>query len=374
VLNLIKPYLVYLPYYFAWLLFAPLRALLNMAALFHPRPKASRLCLEAGEGGWKIIEYQELYLSAQEYLNPQSPIKLVIDRDRPYLSQVATALKVHKPTHYAYSPRTGLQTPWGALIQAFGILFLMTIHRVTPIVFLTDLPVRLWRAQSAVVTSLSGIVVALMPPALTQQIFPHSRMIGPYLMPFSRKTLSILDQIQEKNAKARVQRATSPVFIGSLYEPRTTKLELIRKRLSDRGIQFAIRGRIIGEPRKSDEEYWGQLINAAIVVTTADQIELPTSDWKWIPHFIYRYTEALACGSLLIAPKLQSIERYFVSDEHYIGFVDIDDAVIKIDHYYHQHQQRERVAAAGRARVRALVESNSFWAGIDIALRSRSIT
>jgi len=372
--KVITPFLVYLPYYLAWFLLVPLWVLTHTVALFHPRQKASKLCLEAGEGGWKIIEYQELHLSAQEYLNPQSLIKLVIDRDQPYLSQVASALRVHKPTHYAYSPRTGSQTPLGALIQAFGILLLMTIHRVTPIVFLTDLPVRIWRAQSAVVTAFSGVVVTLMPPALTQPIFPHSRMIGPYLMPFSRKTLSLLDQIQEKNAKAGVSRSVSPVFIGSLYEPRTTKLELIRERLSDRGIQFEIRGRMIGQPRKSDDEYWGQLLDAAIVVTTADQIELPTSDWKWIPHFIYRYTEALACGSLLIAPQLQGIERYFVSGEHYIGFRDIDDAVGKIDHYYHHQEQRERVAAAGRARVRALVESSSFWAGIDIALRSRSIT
>ena len=371
---MITPFLVYLPYYLAWFLLVPLWVLTHTVALFHPRQKASKLCLEAGEGGWKIIEYQELHLSAQEYVNPRSLIKLVIDRDRPYLSQVATALKVHKPTHYAYSPRTGSQAPWSALSQAFGILLLMTIYRVTPIVFLTDLPVRIWRAQSAVVTAFSGVVVTLMPPALTQPIFPHSRMIGPYLMPFSRKTLSLLDQIQEKNAKAGVSRSVSPVFIGSLYEPRTTKLELIRERLSDRGIQFEIRGRIIGQPRKSDDEYWGQLLDAAIVVTTADQIELPTSDWKWIPHFIYRYTEALACGSLLVAPQLQGIERYFVSGEHYIGFRDIDDAVMKIDHYYHDYKRRERVAAAGRARVRALVESSSFWAGIDIALRSRSIT
>lgn len=345
-----------------------------LVGVFHPRKGTSKLCLEAGEGGWQIIEYKELYLSAQEYLKPQSLTKLVIDRERPYLYQVAHALNIENPTHYAYSPRTGSQALGGGLLEAFGILLLMTIHRVTPIVFLTDLPVRLWRAQSAVVTAFSGVVVTLMPPALTTPIFPHSRMIGPYLMPFSRKTLSLLDQIQEKNKRAGVPRAPSPVFIGSLYEPRTTKLELIRKYLSDRDIRFEIRGRIIGETRKSDDEYWGQLLNAAIVVTTADQIELPTSDWKWIPHFIYRYTEALACGTLLIAPQIISIERYFVSGEHYVGFQDIDDAVQKIDYFYHHPEKRERVAAAGRTRVRALVESNSFWTGIDIALRSRSIT
>jgi hypothetical protein len=358
----------------AWLLFIPLRTIVVVLSLFRRDRRQVKLCLEAGKGGWEIIEYQELYRSASEFVGPGGLVKLVVDRNSPYLSQVARVIRINRLTHYGYSPRTGAQTWFCGLYHAFGVLFLMTYYRVTPIVFLTDLPVRLWRAQSAVVTALSGIVVTLMPPSLTQPIFPHSRMIGPCLMPFSRKTLLILNETLANNDKLGKRRCRTPIFIGSLYEPRTSKLNSIRDSLATRGIDFDIRGRIIGEPRKSDDEYWDQLLSATIVVTTADQIDLPSSDWKWIPHFIYRYTETLACGALLVAPIIQGVERYFVSGEHYVGFSNVEDAVEKINYYYHHPKQLEKIAIAGKRRAEALIETNSFWAGIDLALRNHSIT
>ena len=290
------------------------------------------------------------------------------------MSQVWGAIRTHRPTHYAYSPRTGSQEVMRGLYESFMILLAMTFWRVIPIVFLTDLPVRLWRAQSAVVSAFSGVVVTLMPPRLTRPIFPHSRMIGPYVMPFSKNTFDQMARSIKNRELAGEKRQEKPIFIGSLYEPRVTKLNAIQLALNAKGIEFDIRGRVISGPRRSDTEYWNQLLSSSIVVTTADQLELPVSDWHWLPHFVYRYTEALACGALLVAPTLNGIDRYFLAGVHYVGFTSVEDAIEKIEYFYKNVSERNRIAIAGRQRVKSLVYSGSFWAGIDIALGPHSIT
>ena len=66
----------------------------------------------------------------------------------------------------------------------------------------------------------------------------------------------------------------------------------------------------IGQPKDSDNLYWERLINADIVVTTAVQMIQTGADWAHLPHFIYRYIEVLAAGSLLIAEEIPGISRY----------------------------------------------------------------
>ncbi len=369
----IKAFIVYLPYLLAIIVGMPVYIARNTYCRIFGQRFEGKLCIEAGEAGWKIIEYQELFQTAVEYIGDGRVTKVVINKDQPYLSQVYVAIKQHRPSHYAYSPRTGSQTWAKGLIEAFGVMLITVSAGVVPIVFLTDLPVRLWRAQSCVVTAFSGIVVTLMPPRLTSPIFPHRRIIGPYLMPFSKKTFQYL-LVEALSNKALLEKQVNPIFIGSLYEPRASKLENIRKGLAEVGIQFEIKGRTLGSPRKSDEQYWQELITAPIVVTTADQVELGSSDWHGIPHFIYRYMEAIACGTLLVAPKLSGIEKYFTAGQDYVGFTSIDDAVEKITFYITHREEREKIAKVGQKKAQALIEANSFWLGIDIALGVNSIT
>lgn len=368
----IAPRLVALPYFAAYFI-GVLISVFSRAfrSTITDNKTYTLICIESGERGWDIIEYKELYQSAIEYLNDKSVRKVVIKPGESYLSQVHAVIRETKPTHYAYSPRTAGQTFYTGMRDAFGFFILISWYRITPVVFLTDLPIRIWRAQSAVVTARCGVVVCLMLPRTIRPIFPHSRIIGPYIMPFSTKTLNSFAKIKNETS---FEPCLNPLFTGSLYEPRTSTLNLIKDKLLSHGIVLDIKGRSLGAARVSDDEYWWRLTSAPIVITTADQVPQKGADWSWIPHFVYRYTEVLAAGSLLVAPEIPGIYRYIRPDVHYISFNNIDEAVDKICYYVQNKTERLNVAKRGNDQMTKIVHSNSFWRGIDIALGSRSLT
>jgi hypothetical protein len=371
--NKLLPRVIYIPYFIAVPMFWFVHALGKFNKIYNNTSniKKPMLCIEAGVRGWDIIEYKELYQSAIEYLGEKSVIKIEINQNLPYLLQIKNEIIKSKPTHYAYSPRTGGQNWITGLRDAVGVMLLLAWFRVVPIVFLTDLPIRLWRTQSAIVTIKKGLVVSLMAPNLVKSIFPHNRIIGPYLMPFSNNTLRSFEEIRKTN---RYPRCLNTLFTGSLYEPRTTTLNLIKSGLEKRGFKFDIKGRELGGSRVIDEEYWWRLISAPIVVTTADQIPQNGADWPWLPHFVYRYSEVLACGTLLLAPEIPGVIRYFSPGVHYVVINGVDDAINKIIYYTLNEKERNDIASCGKSRMEELVKSNSFWIGIDIALGKDSIT
>lgn len=335
------------------------------------RPATSVVCIEAGVRGWESIEFKELYASACEYLNPERVHKLVVDRETGYPAQVRRALRTCKPTHYVYDPRTGSQDWFRGLCEAFLVAISLRWHGVTPIVLLTDLSVRNWRAQSAVVSARSGVVVIFMSPRLVHPIFPHRRLVGPSLMPFSVKTLQSIDALQ---ARRDNNAAPTAIFTGSLYEPRTTILKQVKEGLEARGQTFDVRGRILGSPRVPDADYWSGLCSASIVMTTANQMTQGGTDWTWISHLLYRYLEATACGALLVAPAVPGVDRYFVPGEDFVPFTTASDAVDVIHNYLVDARARERIASKGRERAKALVNARTFWVSIDVALGKDSFT
>jgi len=331
----------------------------------------STLCIEAGIKGWEIIEFKEIYASACEYLSVERVYKLEIESSQDYVKQVQHALNNYQPTHYCYSPRTGSQQWLKGLWESFCLAFLFASQKITPIVILSDLPIRSWRAQSAVVTAISGVVVTLMSPRQICHIFPHKRLIGPSLMPFSQATLTWLDTLPRAQLPNERPKA---VFTGSLYEPRTSLLNAIQSGLQARGQVLDIKGRPLGSPRVSDEEYWLRLANADLVVTTADQMIQPGTDWTWVPHLLYRYLEVIACGTLLVAQEVPGIGRFFTPGEHFVAFQNSDDAIDVIEYYLNNEPERERIAKQGYVRARALIESRIFWLTIDVALGHESLT
>ena len=367
----LTPRVVFLPYWLNWCLLFFLDAARMVAQKESGRDKPSMLCIEAGSKGWEIIEYQELYASACDYLGSDQVHKVVIDPDINYLGQLKSILVHQSPTHYLYSPRTGSQNPVIGLYQSFRISFLLHWYNVIPIASLTDLPVRTWRAQCAVVTAKSGIVVGLMSPKEVYPIFPHGRLIGPSLMPFSQATMKRLNDLSSDRSQGQQPTA---IFTGSLYEPRTSVLEEIGNGLKERGLQLEMKGRRLENKRVPDSEYWQTLINASLVVTTADQIAETGRDWTWLPHFIYRYTEVLACGRLLVAPDIPGIRRYFIPGIHFVAFSSPEQAVEAIAHHLNNEAELEKIAAQGKEKAQALINAHTFWNCIDTGLGKDSLT
>ncbi len=122
-----------------------------------------------------------------------------------------------------------------------------------------------------------------------------------------------------------------------------------------------------------NEVYWERLADADIVVTTADQVFGDGIDETGLPHLIYRYTEALAAGALLIAPAVPSIERFFVPGEHFVPFDDPEHAVAQLVNYLGDTEARLRIARQGYTRVQHLIRARSCWAAIDAALATDAL-
>jgi hypothetical protein len=209
-----------------------------------------------------------------------------------------------------------------------------------------------------------------MSPKDIHPIFPHSRIIGPMIMPFSNKTMNLIKYIVNKK---KVNSNPNIIFTGSLYEPRVSELNAINKLLNDIGLEIEFKGRNLGTERITDDEYWHRLASASIVITTSSQISSKDTDWTTLPHLIYRYLEVPVAGSLLIAPIVPSIERFFKPGEHFVSYSTPEDAAYKIAYYLEHHNEREIIANRGHSKAKSIVKSNLYWISIDLALGKHSI-
>jgi len=335
------------------------------------RTDATKLCIESGVRGWDQISCKELYASACEYLGEGNVRKIIIGKDSSYLAQVKLAINTIKPTHYFYDPRTGSQNLIKGVFEAIYISLFLHARGIVPVVLLTDLADRKWRTQSAVVTARRGVVITCIAAKEVAAIFPHNRIIGPCLMPLSEATLNFIAELASKRIEPS---HTTAIFVGSLYEPRTSILTSIATGLKEQGHVLEIHGRGPGSPRISDQEYWATLVNASVIVTTANQVEMEGADWTWIDHMVYRYLEVTACGSLLVAPDVPGVRRYFIPGVHYAAFGNVDDAVENIARYLTNSTERKALAKQGGDRARALVCARTFWTGIDAVLGADSLT
>ena len=368
----ILPRLCFFPYFLTKLILTCLSASQCHSKSNPPLSTDAQLCIEAGTRGWDSIELKELYQSACEYLGADNLHRLVVHQKTGYIQQISNIFEKKRITHYLFDPRTGNPKTsfWLPVWQSIRIAIFLHKRGIIPIVLLTDLAVRSWRTQAAVVSASRGVVVCFMAPSRVQAIFPHNRLVGPSLMPFSVKTLSMLDQLMLKKNKNNPPKA---MFTGSLYEPRTTKLHTIREGLKLLGVDFELRGRTMGSARISDLEYWSCLTFSDIVVTTSDQAIQVCADWNHVPHLIYRYLEVLASGSLLIAQDVPCVRRYFTPGIHFIAFESCENAISLISHYLDSEDERLAIANQGKHRADALIKARSFWVQIDTCLGKNSI-
>ena len=338
-----------------------------------PRNHSTRLLIEAGERGWQAIEFQELYQSAVEYLGSSAVEKLVVDKSKAYVPQVRKALKNGQITHYFYDPRTGSQELFGGFVEAVRLAVLFARYRVSPIVYLTDLAYRQWRCKSASVSAVSGVTVTFMMPKLVQPIFPHRRLVGPSLMPFSNALLERLNKSRKK-LERQDKIETLVRFTGSNYEPRKSFLEMLANELHQTGHRMEIQGRELGSERVSDEEYWRRVSSALINITTAMPVNMKGNDWEWVPHLVYRYLEVLAAGSLLLAPAVPGVERYFKPGKHFVAFNSVEHAAEQARYFLDNPKDVEKIRLAGHRRACELISVQSFWVQIDTALGYEALT
>lgn len=378
--DVLLPRIVYLPYLAAKVVLLFMSLVHRLSGSQPAKTINSTLCIEAGVKGWESIEFKELYQSACEYLQPENVHQLIVHPEKNYIEQVSSALSTKSITHYLYDPRTGGSGFWLRLWQSLRLAILLQKYDVVPIVLLSDISLRISRAQSAIVSARKGVAISFMSSKCAASFFPHRRLIGPSLMPFSVKTKQMLDVFIEQRQQNMPAKA---IFVGSLYEPRTTTLDKVRSGLAARGFAFEIQGRVVGSPRVSDYDYWTKLCYSDIVFTTAEQgIHYKTSSGRMvqrgadridISQLVYRYLEAIASGALLVAPDVPSVRRYFTPGEHFISFDSPESAIEVISHFLLNDMERLKIASQGKERADALITSRCFWMSVDNSLGSDSL-
>jgi hypothetical protein len=355
---------------FLWLsriLVAILAALVfPLARLSKPQPsvptKGPHLMIAAGVKGWELIEYQEIFASASEYLGSTNVSRLVFTGDRPMLAEFREALRKVRPSHYYFDPRSGSQTPLKAAWETLVVGFLLERYQVTPICALTDFPVRRWRLQAATVSARKGVVTSLMSPSVIGKLFPHKRIVGPMPFPLSVSTLKRLQQRKRSNKPNSQHRLRDKaVFVGMLYEPRKTTIEAIQKGLSERGIPMEIIGRMPDGSRISDNDYWDILCSARLIVSTSSQIAGKHTDFDGHNHFIYKFIEVTAAGTALAIEPVEASEHLLRPDIDYIAYSSVDEAVAKIASEWHSQPSLALIGQHGAAQTTALIEGHLFW-------------
>lgn len=365
----ILPRLYFFPYYLHL-------SILRIYSFFITKNKLKRLdtnskiLISAGVKGWESIEFKELLQCAIEYLNDESHvIQHKISDQKNYYNELKEILNKKIVTHAIYDPRSGNQNLIQGFIESVRISFLFCRFKVIPIVILTDISHRKQRIKGAIVSSKTGIAISFVSTKIMSPIFPHNRLFGPLVMPFSCKTFNEIDKLGE------FEKASESVafFIGSLYEPRITLLNKIKHELSHFNMHLEIKGRGPSGERRPDLEYWETIKNAPIIITTSDQIISNELDWAWTPSLVYRYLEALACGTLLLAPSVPSVQRYFVPQIDFISFETSEEAVEKIKYFTKNCDEAKKIAENGKLKAKSLIQSKIFWLQIDFCLSKYSI-
>jgi hypothetical protein len=378
--DCVLPRIIYIPYFFLKAFLWPVYILSSLRYLVHTRPIDSMICIEAGAKGWESIEFKEMFQSAAEYFGVEHTVKLIINPEKKYINQVREFLKHSSPTHYLHDPRSVSGGIFSRVIQSFLLAVILLSRRITPVVILADISLRAQRLQGAIVSSMTGVAICFMSIRESGQMFPHDRLIGPCLMPFSVETFNNLKVI---SAAKPVSISCGALFVGAMYEPRKAILEGIKSGLEIRGYSLDIKGRLPGEKRVDDTEYWERLSFADIVVTTTQQgfqRETPSgrkiqdgADRVNVTQLIYRFLETLASGSLLVASDVPGVNRYFTPWEHFVPFNSVQEAVERISYFHVNELERLKIASAGQKRAEALIKSRCFWVQIDSSLQRNSI-
>ena len=359
-----------LPFLFYWFMHFMLFPAWILRVLTSKNKKRANksVCIEAGSAGWLLIEFKELYSTACEYLGSEKAFQICIAREHDYYTQVKTAVTLHRPSHYYFDPRTGSQKWFFALVESIRITVLLTVHGITPIVLLADFGARTHRIQAAILTVFRGAVITFITQSIGRALFPHDRIIAPSLMPFSLSTLNRLDTM-ENHTKSHNQNKV--LFVGSLYEPRTAFLYQLAHSLREKGIELEIKGREPMGARRSDAEYWELLTSYPITVTT--NAPEHSMEFPFTPQLTYRYMEAIASGTLLLAPEVPGCQ-YFLPGQHFVCYSSLQEANEKIEYYIKHKTDRFNIARVGKLRARSLVENKIYWLSIDRVLGKDSLT
>jgi hypothetical protein len=350
-----------------YLFFCVSRLVCTLISAFSPyrtrTHSGSTLLIEAGELGWRepapgLLDIEQ---SACEYIGPDSVFRVEVPLGtRRYLRTVIDRIKTVQPTHFFYDTRTGSQGIVHGLVQSLLLAAYLSWKNIVPLTILTNFPTRKWRRQVSVITARKGIILILVDPRVGLGRIPHTRVLGPIFMPFSRERL---ENLRHRFSTAR-HRTGPPVltFIGSVYEPRATTLRHVSKALETVAVDFRVVSRNVDEKKIEEHPYWSVLRSSDFIFTTSDHIVEPGADTDIPPHMVYRYTEALVAEGCLIAPI---VSGPLVPNVHYVPYLSPEQLADELSTLLENPEKIENIRMAGSELIASRVEGNAWWTEID---------
>ena len=341
-----------------------LLTLLGVASKSEHPYRETLLAIDAGDLGWSLIEYQELHESAVEYLGAGRVLRVVIKHREHFFREWRRAVEEKAVTHVVFDPRSLADGAVRSWCQTLGVALWSTAHEVVPIARLTDVQVRRWRLQTAVVTARSGTCTIFMDPGRAREVCVHRSLVGPMPLALSRNTFSKVAQLPGPAQDADL----TVVFTGALYEPRATFLADLENLLLQHGIRLETRSRVLGAPRTPNDQYWDDLANSGVVVSTSHMSVLRGQDDLKDTHFVYRFVEALAVGRPLVSTAVEGTEHLLEPGKHFLSGADPEAVCRQILLLLGDRALRERICSDGQSRVKELVEQNYFWREVDRTL------
>jgi hypothetical protein len=190
--------------------------------------------------------------------------------------------------------------------------------------------------------------------------------VGPVIMPMSRESLSLLDSRLEG-----LVLEFDVSFIGTMYPHRVELVEALRAE----GVSVAV------NPHRSDaaEDFatsrhdqpsW--LDYMAGLASSRMTLNFSQSSAGRFVQLKTRVLEAGLAGTLLLTDDLDRTSRFFVPEEEYGYFHDVQALPAVIAGFLADSERINCVAAAGAERARELAPV-AFWQGIDSGLARRDL-
>ena len=322
------------------------------------RQRPTRVVIESGRIGWTQVFFQELFASAGEFFGPEAVLRATIDRDSSYGPQVAHWVSTLDPTHVVLDVRTPPQSWPASLWNAFRVSWRLHRLGICPIVILTDAFYRRQRWHAAVLTAWKGMVVTFADRNIVRTMFPHSRIRGPLIMPVSKARIEEMTQ-RSRNTDAEPASGCRIVFVGNIYPPRSTFLELLDRELAEIDLTLTVDG---DKSNRSNEDYWEALRSADIIVTTTMQgPDRNYIDWNWIRQAVHRYSETFAVGTAVVGAPVDGGFPPFTPGRDVLEFGSIREAAAAIATLANDRKLRDEIAAHGHRTYLRLIESGTFW-------------
>lgn len=321
------------------------------------KKSSSELIIEAGTIGWTSIAFQEIYNSASEFFGQGKVHKVIIDRNRGYISQVRDQTKNSLFGYYFFDPRTANSGFWRFILQALALSFYLGASRATPIVMITDFSVRMWRYGALALTGVKGIVFNFVNTELMKEHFFHKRIVSLQMFPMSKSTLN---ELSKKYHERELTDRISLGFVGALYPLRRNFFENLEKELKRQ--EFIPRVTLSFEDKDYLGDSWSyfnklNMFDAIITTTSQERCFDYTQDRLDIPQMVFRITEALALNRLLICTPVPGMEKYLLPDVDYVLISDPSD-IRKLNQPV---ADLERIRQSGHERIAWHIENQTFW-------------